>query len=66
MGGISCLTLLRGTPEAVYAEASRCITDGKPGGRYVLGSACAVPRAAPPENLLAARDAVLHNGGYAG
>jgi uroporphyrinogen-III decarboxylase len=66
MGGISCLTLLRGTPEAVYAEASRCITDGKPGGRYVLGSACAVPRTTPPENLLAARDAVLHNGGYAG
>lgn len=64
MGGISCLTLLNGSPEQVYAEAAQCVTDGKPGGRYVLGSACAVPRNTPPENLLAARQAAVELGGY--
>jgi uroporphyrinogen-III decarboxylase len=64
MGGLSCLTLLNGTPEDVYREACACIAAGKPGGRYVLGSACAVPRAAPPANLLAARRAVEDKGWY--
>ena len=64
MGGISCQTLLHGTPEMVYDEARQCVLDGKPGGRYVLGSACAVPRHTPPENLLAARAAAVEYGGY--
>lgn len=58
MGGLSCLTLLRGTPEQVHKEAAQCVADGKPDGRYVLGSACAVPRHTPPENLFAARAAI--------
>jgi len=64
MGGISCLTLLDGSPEEVREEARRCIEQGKPGGRYVLGSACAVPRKAPPENLLAAGQAAAEFGRY--
>ena len=64
MGGISCLTLLRGTPEKVYEEARQCVLDGKPGGRYVLGSACAVPRHTPPENILAAGKAAAEHGCY--
>lgn len=64
MGGLSCLTLLQGTPEQVYAEARQCIEEGKPGGRYVLGSACAVPRHTPPDNLLAARRAAIEHGRY--
>jgi uroporphyrinogen-III decarboxylase len=64
MGGISCLTLLGGTPAQVYEEAKQCVLDGKPGGRYVLGSACAVPRRAPAENLMAARTAAIDFGGY--
>lgn len=64
MGGVSCLTLLEGTPREVFDEAAQCIFEGKPGGRYVLGSACAVPRYAPAENLIAARDAVLKHGWY--
>jgi uroporphyrinogen-III decarboxylase len=64
MGGLSCLTLLGGTPQAVYAEAKQCVLDGKPGGRYVLGSACAVPRRTPPENLMAARKAAVDFGSY--
>jgi uroporphyrinogen decarboxylase len=64
MGGLSCLTLLQGTPEGVYSEAKRCVTEGKPGGRYVLGSACAVPRHSPPENIMAARAAAIAHGCY--
>jgi len=64
MGGLSCLTLLRGTPTQVYHEARRCVTDGKPNGRYVLGSGCAVPRQTPPENMMAARAAVIKHGHY--
>jgi uroporphyrinogen-III decarboxylase len=64
MGGLSCLTLLRGTAEQVYAEAEQCVRDGKPGGRFVLGSACAVPRHAPARNLDAARKAVEDGGWY--
>ncbi len=64
MGGLSCLTLLRGTPGQVHKEAAQCVADGKPDGRYVLGSACAVPRNTPPENLLAARAAIDRYGIY--
>jgi uroporphyrinogen-III decarboxylase len=65
MGGLSCLNLLQETPEAVYEEARRCVLDGKPGGRFVLGSGCAVPRHTPPENLKAAHRAVIDHGEYA-
>jgi len=65
MGGISCLTLLHGTPEQVYAEARQCIEEGKPSGRFVLGSACAVARFTPPENMLAAAQAARDHGVYA-
>ncbi len=64
MGGISCMTLLQGTPEQVYDEAGQCVRDGKPGGGYVLGSACAVPRFAPAENMMAAATAAVDHGGY--
>jgi uroporphyrinogen-III decarboxylase len=64
MGGLSCLTLLNGTTDQVYAEARQCVEEGKPGGRYVLGSACAVPRHTPPENLIAARQATINHGRY--
>lgn len=65
MGGLSCLTLLQGTEQEVYEEARQCIEAGKPGGRFLLGSGCAVPRFTPPENLAAARKAIDDCGGYA-
>ena len=49
IGGVSCLTLLRGTPEEVRREAEVCIRAGGP--RYVLGTACAVARLTPVENM---------------
>ena len=59
IGGVSCLTLLQGTPEEVYAEARACIEAGGSDGRYVLGSACAVPRFTPVENMHAFARAAL-------
>ena len=64
MGGVSCMTLIDGTPEQVYEETRQCVSEGKEGGRYVLGSACAVPRYTPGDNLMAARQAVLDSGAY--
>lgn len=64
MGGMSCLTYLNGTPEAVYEEASRCIRDAKEGGRFALGSGCAIPRNTPAENIAAARKAIIDHGAY--
>ena len=64
MGGMSCLTQLNGTPEAVYEEASRCIRDAKAGGRFALGSGCAIPRYTPTENIAATRKAVIDRGVY--
>jgi MtaA/CmuA family methyltransferase len=64
MGGLSCLTLLQGTPEQAYAEARHCIEAGKPNGRYVLGTACATPRFTPPENYAAVRQALEDHGWY--
>lgn len=64
IGGLSCLTLLNGTPDEVYAEATQCVLDGKPDGRYILGSGCAVPRLTPFDNLRAARAAAVDHGSY--
>jgi hypothetical protein len=64
MGGLSCLTMLQGTAQEVYEEARHCIESGKPGGRFILGSGCAVPRFTPPENIDAARRAVDDWGRY--
>jgi uroporphyrinogen-III decarboxylase len=64
MGGMSCLTYLNGTPEAVYEEASHCIMDAKAGGRFALGSGCAIPRHTPAENIAAARKAIVDQGVY--
>ena len=64
-GGMSCLTLLNGTKEEVTEEAKRCLEEGMPGGRFSLGSACAVPRFTPPANLMAVKHTVLQYGNYA-
>ncbi len=64
MGGLSCMTLLQGTPEEAYEDARRCIEAGKPGGRYVLGTACATPRNTPPRNFDAVRKALDDHGWY--
>jgi hypothetical protein len=44
-------TLLEGSPAKVRQEASARLRVGKPGGGYILSSACSVPPRAPPGNL---------------
>lgn len=51
-------TVLLGTPETVRAAARRCLSVAGEGGGYILSTACAVPPAAPPENILALVQAV--------
>lgn len=50
-------TMLRGTPEAVKAEAGAAIA-ATGGRRFVLGTGCVTPITAPVGNILAARQAV--------
>lgn len=57
-------TLLRGTPDHVREDAERRLAIGMPGGGYILSTACSVPPAAPPENILQLRSAVEAAGRY--
>ena len=52
MGGIDTQSFGRSTPAEIIAEARRCV-EGSGGRGFILGSGCAVPRTAPPENLRA-------------
>ncbi|HEY3397971.1 MAG TPA: uroporphyrinogen decarboxylase family protein [Armatimonadota bacterium] len=58
-GGVSTQRLLPyGTPAQVKAEAHRLMTEIGRGGGYILAPAHAIPRDAPPENLVALIEAV--------
>ena len=50
-------TVLLGTPDVVRADALRRVAIGGRGGGYVLSTACSVPPAAPPANVMALRAA---------
>jgi uroporphyrinogen-III decarboxylase len=50
-------TVLLGTPDSVRADALRRIAIGGSGGGYVLSTACSVPPAAPPANVVELRAA---------
>lgn len=50
-------TMVRGTPEAVKAEANAAI-EATEGQRFILGTGCVTPIVAPTANILAARQAV--------
>ncbi len=57
-------TLLMGTPDTVRDAARERLSIAGPGGGYILSSACSVPPAAPPENILVLREAVEEYGRY--
>ncbi len=56
--------LLAGTPESVCKAARDRIEVAAAGGGYILSTACSVPPAAPPANIVALRDAVERFGQY--
>jgi hypothetical protein len=51
-------TLLKGSPEEVREAALGRLRLAAPGGAYILSTACSVPPATPPENLLALGEVV--------
>ena len=57
-------TLLHGTPEACYAAACERLSIGKPGGGYILSSACSIAPHTPPTNIEQLRRAVDAAGAY--
>lgn len=58
-------TLLRGTPDDVRAAALERLEIAKPGGAYILSSACSVPPRTDGANILQLRAAVEEAGSYA-
>lgn len=44
-------TLRDGTPESITAAVAQCHREAGP--RYIVGAGCEIPRATPPENVLA-------------
>jgi uroporphyrinogen decarboxylase len=61
----SQVTLARGTPEEVKAEAGRRIEELKPGGGFVIASIHNLQAQVPAENILAFWEAVEEHGDYA-
>jgi uroporphyrinogen-III decarboxylase len=56
--------LLRGEPETVAADARRRIEVGRPGGRYILSTACSIAPATPPANIEVLADVAERHGLY--
>ena len=65
MGGVATLTLLRGTPQEVEAEARECIRKAGKGGGYILAAGCMAPCDTPQENMRAMVRAAHEFGRYA-
>jgi uroporphyrinogen-III decarboxylase len=57
-------TLLEGTPADVRREALERLSVAKPGGAYILSTACSVAPHTPPENLLTLREVIEAEGWY--
>ena len=53
MGGVNTLTILNGSPEDVYREASDCCRAAATDGGYVLAAGDMVPDRSPEENIRA-------------
>ncbi len=57
-------TVLLSTPEPCDEDACARVEIAKPGGGYILSTACSVPPHAPPENILALARAAEARGHY--
>ena len=64
MGGVSTLTLLRGTPAEVRAESRECIRAAGRDGGYILAAGCMVPTPTTQENVRAMVRAAHEFGEY--
>ena len=57
-------TVLSGTADACFADARARLAVARPGGGYILSTACSVPPHAPAENVLALARAADVEGNY--
>jgi uroporphyrinogen-III decarboxylase len=57
-------TLLKGTENEVRQAALACLAAAKPGGGYILSSACSVAPQTPLENLMVLREVIEQAGPY--
>jgi uroporphyrinogen-III decarboxylase len=60
----SVSTLLRGTPDMVRQDATRRVLIGKPGGGYILSTACSVAPPVKPEHIEILYEVVEEHGRY--
>lgn len=63
-GNIDPALLVRATPQEVYDEVRKVVTEGKKGGHFILGSGCEITMVALPENLKAFMQAGRDFGTY--
>ena len=56
--------LLAGDTEAVRADAARRLAAGRPGGRYILSTACSIAPRTPPENIAVLAEVAEELGRY--
>jgi uroporphyrinogen-III decarboxylase len=56
--------LLQGDRPAVVADAIRRIRAGRPGGRFILSTACSIAPATPPDNVRVLADIAEEHGRY--
>jgi uroporphyrinogen decarboxylase len=64
MGGVDLKKALRGSPDDVYQDVSRCIETFASGGGYILTSANHMPPDIPPENIVKMFDTAKELGKY--
>jgi uroporphyrinogen decarboxylase len=65
MGNVHSIdTLLSGTTTDVENETLDCLRDGAPGGGYILGANCAVPKDTDPAHVRAMAEGIRHHGQY--
>lgn len=63
-GNVDSFRLALGPRDEILQTAKQCVLETKPGGRFILSSACEVPMNTPPENLDALIQAAREFGRY--
>jgi uroporphyrinogen-III decarboxylase len=64
MGGVNTMSFVQHTAKEIETEVATCIRGAGRKGGYIIGSGCAVPRAASLENLLALKSGCERYGTY--
>lgn len=64
MGGVNTVVLARGPLAEVRAECERCLTEGAPGGGYILACGDMLPTETSPDSVRAMVEAAARLGTY--